>query len=113
MVIKGQLSVQDITADWDGCVFFEDLVLIDNNGKTAASVPYGSFKIRLWDIVTRSIKPESIKLIDLRRAKISITFNERMAIESIDRRKQAKNAAQKAQAGSFLRCRQARQSRVS
>lgn len=95
MVIKGQLSVRDITADWDGCVFFEHLVWIDKTGKTAAMIPYGSFKISVWDIMTRNITPESIKLIDLRGAKLAITFNERMAIESIDRRKQPKETIKK------------------
>mgnify|MGYP003586732232 CR=1 FL=1 len=88
MVVKGTLTVEDITADWDGCVFFKNLVWIDNRGRTAATIPNGSFKIRLWDIITRNIKPESIRLIDLRDAKLAITFNERMAIQSIDRRKQ-------------------------
>lgn len=90
MVLKGQLTVEDITADWDGCVFFENLVWVDNTGKTAAQIPRGSFRVSLWDLMTRNFTPASIKLINLQDAKISITFNERMAIQSIDRRKIAK-----------------------
>lgn len=94
MVLKGQLTVEDISADWDGCVFFTNLVWIDNTGKTAATIPEGSFKISIWDIITRNFTPASIKLINLKDAKISVSFNDRMAITSIDRRKPVKPKAQ-------------------
>ena len=67
-VLKGSVTLGSIDADIWGRVEFQNLVWLDIDGQPIVHVPQGRFKVRTWDIITRSISTSTIKELELDNA---------------------------------------------
>lgn len=82
-MLKGNITVEEISANLKGEVVFENLLWKDERGGTILEIPEGSFKVRLWDVITNDFKSTTIQKLSLRGANISVHLDENMQVDFI------------------------------
>lgn len=82
-MLKGNITVEEISANLKGEVVFENLLWKDERGGTILEIPEGSFKVRLWDVITNDFKSTTIQKLSLRGANISVHLDENMNVDFI------------------------------
>ena len=80
-MLKGSVTLGSIDADIWGRVEFQNLVWLDIDGQPIVHVPQGRFKVRTWDIITRSISTSTIKELELDNALFAVRFNRKMQLD--------------------------------
>ncbi len=81
--VRGTVTVDRISANIKGAVTFENLKWVDQRGKPVAVIPNGSFKVRIWDVVTNHMSIGTITYAELDNAVLDLKFNEKMHIVGI------------------------------
>lgn len=79
-----------------GRVEFQNLVWLDIDGQPIVHVPQGRFKVRTWDIITRSISTSTIKELELDNALFAVRFNRKMQLDIFEQA-QAKRVIDRAE----------------
>ena len=82
-VLRGTVSVQEITADLWGRVNFKNLTWLDPEGEPVVFVPQGSLKVNTWDIITRQFNLDTLEELTLENALLSVAFNEQMQLDVV------------------------------
>ena len=82
-MLRGTITVEEISADITGYVEFEDLQWRDPNGEIILSVPEGNLRVRPWDIVTNRITSTTLQSLTLKNALVSLRFDEDMQVDFI------------------------------
>ena len=77
-MLRGTISVEKLAAHLSGHVFFENLEWKDPEGNKILSIPDGSFRVNLLDVVTQRFSSTTIKELTLNRAAISVRLTEDM-----------------------------------
>lgn len=95
-VLKGSVTIGSIDADIWGRVAFQNLVWLDTDGQPIVHVPQGRFKVRPWDIITRSISTSTIKELELDNALLAVRFNRKMQLDIFEQA-QAKRVIERAE----------------
>ena len=95
-VLKGSVTLGSIDADIWGRVEFQNLVWLDIDGQPIVHVPQGRFKVRTWDIITRSISTSTIKELELDNALFAVRFNRKMQLDIFEQA-QAKRVIDRAE----------------
>lgn len=95
-VLKGSVTLGSIDADIWGRVEFQNLVWLDIDGQPIVHVPQGRFKVRPWDIITRSISTSTIKELELDNALFAVRFNRKMQLDIFEQA-QAKRVIDRAE----------------
>lgn len=96
-MLRGSITVESLMAHITGDVNFENLVWREPDGDVILHIPEGSFRVRLWDVITRRFKATSIQKLTLKNAVISVRFNENMQVDFVDQ-KQGQISLPKAEA---------------
>lgn len=82
-MLQGTITVEAIWADMTGYVEFANLKWTDPRGETILFVPEGSLRVHLWDILTMNISSSTLQELTLKKANVSIRFNEDMNVDFI------------------------------
>ena len=93
-VLKGKITVQKIQANIFGEITFDDLLWQDDRGGTILEIPEGSFKVKIFDVLTGNFKSTTIEKLDLNGANISINLDENMNVDFIRHSPDFKNVTQ-------------------
>ena len=88
-MLRGTITVEELMAHITGDVNFENLVWKEPDGDLVLQIPEGSFRVRLWDVITRNFKATSIQHLTLKNAVIAVRFNENMQVDFLDQKEQA------------------------
>ena len=82
-MLNGTITVEKIKATPMGEVSFNNLLWKDERGGTIVDIEEGSFKVRLWDILTNNFKSTTIQELLLTNANISLDLDENMNVDFI------------------------------
>ena len=82
-MLSGTITVEKITATPFGDVNFTNLLWTDTRGGKILEIPAGSFKVRLYDILTRNFKSTTVQELYLRGASASLNLDENMRVDFI------------------------------
>ena len=82
-MLRGTVTVEQVYMDLLGHVKFVGLVWKDTNGETILEAPDGSFKLRLWDVVTRNFKSTTVQQLTLNRARVAVRFTRDMDVDFV------------------------------
>ena len=82
-MLRGTITVEKITATPTGIVNFNGLVWKDINDHKILDIPEGSFRVRLWDILTRHFKSTTVQELSLSDANISLDLDENMQVDFV------------------------------
>ena len=93
-VLKGKITVQKIQANIFGEITFDDLLWQDDRGGTILEIPEGSFKVKIFDVLTGNFKSTTIEKLTLNGANISINLDENMNVDFIRHSPDFKNVTQ-------------------
>lgn len=83
-MLKGTITVEEISADITGTVKFENFLWKDIRGNTILEIPEGNFKVSIIDIVTKKFSASTIKELNLSNANISLVLDEKMQVDFIN-----------------------------
>ena len=98
--LAGIVTVDRISANIKGAVTFENLQWKDREGQPVVVIPSGSFKVRIWDVVTKHFSIGTITYAELDHAVMNLKFNDKMHIVGLrlaERVPEKKNTAKKKQ----------------
>ena len=82
-MLLGKITVQEITATPLGEVTFTDLLWQDEKGETILEIPEGSFKVKIFDVLTKNFQSTTVEKLYLKNATISVNFDENMNVDFI------------------------------
>ena len=82
-MFNGTITVEKIQANLWGEVTFNNFLWKDEHGGTILDIPEGTFKVRLYDILTKNFKSTTVQEISLRDANISLNLDENMSVDFI------------------------------
>ena len=82
-VLKGKITVEKIQANIFGEITFDNLLWQDEHGGTILEIPEGSFKVKIFDVLTGNFKSTTIEKLTLNGANISINLDENMNVDFI------------------------------
>ena len=82
-MLKGKITVQKISANIFGEVFFTDFLWVDDGGGKILEIPEGSFKVKILDIVTKNFQSDTVQELNLKNANVSLNFDENMQVDFI------------------------------
>lgn len=82
-MLKGNITVQEISANIKGEVVFKNLLWKDERGGNILEIPEGSFKVRLLDVIQNSFKSTTIQKLYLRGASVSVHLDENMNVDFV------------------------------
>ncbi len=94
-VLEGSVAVDSITADMWGNVGFRGLKWLDAEGEPVVFVPDGRFKVKPWDVVTGSLKLDSLEEAELNNPVIAVRFNKDMRPAFLPERKKTESGEPK------------------
>lgn len=77
-MLRGTITAETIKADMKGKVSFTNFKWQDVNGNTIIFIPDGSFKVKIFDIITRNFKASTIEELTINNADISVRLDENM-----------------------------------
>lgn len=77
---NGTVNVDALYPDFKGNVKFHNLQLLHNDEKILY-IPYGRLKLKLWDIVTRTISINSIEELELNDVDLCLRFDKNMHMD--------------------------------
>ena len=77
-LFPGHVEVEEISADFLGRVSFKNLIWKREDGTLLAKIPEGSFRVKLWDVVTRRIGTSTLEEAEIRDAYVHLYLNEDM-----------------------------------
>ncbi len=75
-LFPGHVTVEEIFANFLGRVSFKNLVWTREDGTLLAKIPEGSFRLRLWDVVTRNIGTKTLAEAELTDAYVHLFLND-------------------------------------
>lgn len=84
-MLRGQISVEKISADIAGYVSFENLLWTNDHGVPILFVPDGKIKVRPEDILRGKLRATAISEIRLRNASAALQFDENMNVDLINK----------------------------
>ncbi len=93
-VLKGTITAEKIQATPTGNVTFINLVWKDERGGTILEIPEGSFKVKIFDVLTGNFKSTTIEELTLSNAAVSLNFDENMNVDFIRHSPDFKNVSQ-------------------
>ena len=82
-MLNGEITVEKIHANIFGEVFFDNLVWKDFRGNTVVEIPEGSFKVKIFDVVTQNFNSTTIQKLFLKNASVSLNLDEDMRVDFI------------------------------
>ena len=82
-MLRGNITVERISADLMGNVNFKELVWTTPEGKPILKIPSGSFQVDLLDVLIRHFSSRSIRSLKLQNASISLYLDENMKLDVI------------------------------
>ncbi|MBR1728220.1 MAG: hypothetical protein IJ728_01665 [Selenomonadaceae bacterium] len=82
-MLKGTITVEKIKATPLGEVTFNNFLWKDDRDNTIIDIEEGSFKVRLWDVLTKNFKSTTIQELSLNNANISLNLDENMNVDFI------------------------------
>ena len=85
-MLRGTITVETIRANFNGDVFFENLLWLEPDGDVILSVPEGFFHVRPWDVITKNFKSTTIQKLELKDALISVRFDEEMRLDFLEQK---------------------------
>jgi len=88
-VLRGEITVQRLSANIHGKVTFENLHWKDDEGNNDIVIPEGSFRVRPWDVITKNINTHTVEELTLVNPVIVLSFDDHMHIQGFDTRKEA------------------------
>lgn len=78
-VLAGSVTAKEISADLSGNVYFTDLQWRALSGETLLSVPDVRIKVKPWEIILQHVGISTIEEVELSKARIYLTFDEKNA----------------------------------
>ena len=90
-IFRGEFTVEKISANLLGEVTFENLVWKDDFKNPMLEIREGSFKVKIFDIITQSFKTSTIEEIFVKGASISLHFDEKMQVDFAPQSRELKN----------------------
>ncbi len=93
-MLLGKITAEEIQANPFGEVTFTNLLWQDEKGGTILEVPEGSFKVKIFDVITKNFRSTTIEKLSLKNANISVNFDENMNVDFIRQSKDFKNVQQ-------------------
>ena len=82
-MLNGTITVEEIDANVFGEVFFSNLLWKDFRGNTIVEIPEGSFKVRIFDVLTRNFKSTTIEELNLSNATVALHLDDNMQVDFI------------------------------
>ena len=82
-MLSGTITVEKLAASPTGSVWFQGLEWKDIEGKRILFVPDGSFRVDIFDVLTKDLSSLTIEELTLNRAAISLRFNEDMSVDFV------------------------------
>ena len=82
-ILNGTVTVEKISANIFGEVTFENFLWKDINGRTLLEIPEGSFKVKIFDVITKNFKTTTLEEIYLTDANISLHLTEDMQVDFV------------------------------
>ena len=73
-MLNGEITVEKIHANIFGEVFFDNLVWKDFRGNTVVEIPEGSFKVKIFDVVTQNFNSTTIQKLFLKIRKSLLKY---------------------------------------
>lgn len=93
-MLKGTITVDEISATITGNVEFKNLHWKNDRGDTILDIPEGGFKVKVFDVITGNFKSTTIEELTLTNAAVSLTFDENMNVDFIRHSNDFKNVSQ-------------------
>lgn len=82
-MLLGKITVEEIQANPFGEVTFTNLSWQDARGGKILEIPEGSFKVKIFDVLTKNFQSTTIEKLSLKNANISVNFDENMQVDFI------------------------------
>ena len=82
-MLLGKITVEEIQANPFGEVTFTNLLWQDKGGGTILEIPEGSFKVKIFDVLTKNFQSTTIEKLSLSGANISVNFDENLNVDFI------------------------------
>lgn len=83
-MLRGTITVEEITANIHGGVTFTNLAWDGPQGNPILRVPTGTLKVNPWDIVTRRMKSTTLEGITLNDPVFSVRYDENMQVDFVN-----------------------------
>lgn len=80
--LKGDITLEEISADFLGNVHFKNLNWT-HNGETVLAAPEGKVYINLWDLARLHVTGNSVKKLELYNPKLNIVFDHNLKVDLI------------------------------
>lgn len=93
-MLKGTITVDEISATITGNVEFKNLHWKNERGETILDIPEGGFKVKVFDVITGNFKSTTIEELTLSNAAVSLNFDENMNVDFIRHSNDFKNVSQ-------------------
>lgn len=82
-MLIGEITAEKLSATPFGEVSFENLIWKDERGGIILEIPEGSFKVSIFDALTKNFRADSVQELILKNANVSINFDENMNVDFI------------------------------
>ncbi len=82
-MLIGEITAEKLSATPFGEVSFENLLWKDERGGIILEIPEGSFKVSIFDALTKNFRADSVQELILKNANVSINFDENMNVDFI------------------------------
>ena len=82
-MLHGTITVEKLTASPTGHVHFQGLEWKDIEGKRILFIPDGSFRVDIFDVLTKDFSSLTVEELTLNRAVLSLRFNEDMSVDFV------------------------------
>ena len=82
-MLLGSVTAEKISADITGQVEFTNLEWKDMNGRQIIYIPDGSFRVRLYDILTKNFKSTTVQELTINDANISLRLDDDMRLDFV------------------------------
>ena len=80
-MFRGTLTVETLSANMLGTVHFTGLRWQDESGQTLAEAPEGSFRVRLYDVLTGNLKTTTVQALTLKNPVLSMRLDDNMQVD--------------------------------
>ena len=80
---RGNITVENISANLLGEVRFKELLWTTPEGQPILRIPSGSFQVKLWDALSQHFDSRSLRMLRLENASISLFLDENMKLDVV------------------------------
>lgn len=82
-IFKGKIHAEELDANFEGNIVFKNLNWTTDDGKPIVKIPFGKLSVRPMDVLTLNVSPNTIRMLELNKASIRLSFDEKWGLDII------------------------------